>query len=82
MKNKLADLNNYLFEALEEIMDAETTEEKNNAIQKGRAVALVGTAIVKNANIQLQAYKFNVNDQPQNTSAKMPEILLVSNDSN
>lgn len=55
MQNKLADLNNYLFQALEEVQTAETKDELDVAIKKGKTVANISKGITEIASLQLQA---------------------------
>lgn len=58
MKNKLGDLNNHLFAALERLSDEDMTPEQIDQEAK-RAAAIVGVAdkIIGNANTQLTAAK-------------------------
>ena len=56
MKNTLADLNNYLFESIERLMDDELTEEGlEREIKRGEAVQKVAKTIIDNGTLALQA---------------------------
>jgi hypothetical protein len=58
MKNKLTDLNNHLFLALERLNDEDIEGEDLNAeIQRSRAIAGVAKNIVQNAALVLEAEK-------------------------
>lgn len=59
MKNKLTDLNDHLFMALERLNDEDIKGEDLNAeIQRSRAIAGVAKNIVQNAALVLEAEKF------------------------
>lgn len=59
MKNKLTDLNDHLFVALERLNDEDIKGEDLNAeIQRSRAIAGVAKNIVQNAALVLEAEKF------------------------
>ena len=56
MKNKLNDLNNYLFAQLERLDDESITgEELNTVIERGKAMTDVAAQIIANSNLQLKA---------------------------
>lgn len=56
MKNKLNDLNNYLFEQIENINGEDLTpEELQTSITKAEAITKIGESIIKNAELQLKA---------------------------
>lgn len=58
MKNKLSDLNNYLFEELERLNDDETLQNDDNLekeIKRSKAITQVANTIVQNANVILKA---------------------------
>jgi hypothetical protein len=60
MKNKLSDLNNYLFEELERLMDDEVckdTESTLREIDRSRAITDVAKTIVAAGHVQLDAIK-------------------------
>ena len=55
MKNKLTDLNNYLFEQLERINDDDlTSEQLNEAIRKANTISKISETIIKNSELQLK----------------------------
>ena len=59
MKNKLTDLNNYLFEQLERLNDDSLTEEEfKKEIARAKAVTDVSNAIINNANTALKGTQF------------------------
>lgn len=56
MKNKLTDLNNYLFEQLERINDDDlTSEQLNETIRKANTISKISETIIKNSELQLKA---------------------------
>ena len=55
--NKLSDLNNHLFEALERLNDDELMAGENGTKEIARAIADVGHTIIDNANLMLDAVK-------------------------
>lgn len=58
MKNTLADLNNYLFEAIERINDDDLSDEElEKEIKRSEAVNKIAKTIVDNGNLALQAKK-------------------------
>ena len=73
-KNKLADLNNHLFEALERLNDDDLTGEKlHQEIARANAIASTGSVIVNNAKVVLAAYKRLNPDQDA-----LPELFSVN----
>jgi hypothetical protein len=59
MKNKLSDLNNHLFMALERLNDEELTDEQlTKEAERARVIAGLATQIINGANLNLQAAKF------------------------
>lgn len=75
MRNSLQDLNNYLFQALEEIQTAESDDELDGAIKRAKAVRDIGTVIVNNANIMVKALKYQ--DEKNSIETKPVEYLLT-----
>lgn len=58
MKNKLADLNNYLFEELERLNDDEELQDENKLkreLERSKAITGVSQQIISNANVILKA---------------------------
>lgn len=59
VRNKLTDLNNYLFEQLERLNDDDLTDDQfKKEIARAKAVTDVSNAIINNANIALKGAKF------------------------
>ena len=58
MKNKLSDLNNYLFEQIENLSDNDFSDEHADLIiKKAEAVNTIAETIIKNGELQLKAMK-------------------------
>lgn len=55
MKNTLSDLNNYLFESLERLMDDSLTEEQmEREIVRSKAVTSVAQTVIQNGELALK----------------------------
>ena len=75
MKNKLIDLNNYLFEQLERLNDDSLTmEELDREIKKSKEIVKVSQTIVNNADILLKAKKYF--DETGISNEKIPLLSL------
>lgn len=77
MKNSLTDLNNYLFEQLERLMDDEVCsddEKTKMELAKTDTICKVANTIINNANTQLSAMKYREEMGMQKT--EMPQMLL------
>lgn len=75
MKNDLSSLNDYLFEELERLNDAEelsNDEAMEREIKRSKAITNVAQQIINNANTVLEAQKF-VTD---NGRIELPKMLL------
>lgn len=79
MKNKLIDLNDHLFEALERLNDDEIVgEELETEIKRSKAITGVATVIVNNASVILDAQKHMDNNGYTPHRPGMPSLLLSS----
>ncbi len=77
MKNSLSDLNNYLFEQLERLLDDEICKDEDSTkreIQKANAVTAVANSITNNAKVQLDAIRFR--EGMGLKKEEMPDMLL------
>lgn len=59
-KNKLEDLTNLLFEAIECIADAESKEEIDFTVKKGKTISSLASNVIDIANLSLQAEKLKL----------------------
>lgn len=58
MKNKLSDLNNYLFECIERLTDDELSDEQfEREIKRCEGVQKIAKTVIDNASLALQAQK-------------------------
>lgn len=57
MKNKISDLNNYLFEEIERLTDDMNDKEFDKAIKRSDAVVKVAKTIIDNGSLALQTIK-------------------------
>jgi hypothetical protein len=73
-RNKLTDLNDHLFVALERLNDEDLTGEAlESEIQRSRAVASVANQIISNGNLVLGAARFN--DDKMDAVRRLPKML-------
>ena len=80
MKNKLSDLNNYLFESIERLMDDELSDEElDREIKRSETVQKVAKTIIDNGALALQAQK-HFDEYGIQTQVEMP--LLGVTDKN
>lgn len=78
MRNKMTDLNNHLFEALERINDEDLKGEELTAeIYRAKAVSDLATTIINNADIMLKAQK-----QASELGISPPPNILELSDGN
>lgn len=75
LPNKLADLNNHLFEQLERLNDEGLSkEELKIEVSRSKAIASVATAIIGSGTLMLQAKKY----QDEFGENDMPEVLKIT----
>ena len=78
MKNTLADLNNYLFEAIERINDDSLDDTQlEMEIKRSEAVQKIAKTIIENGNLQLQAKK-HLDQYGQGESVELSMIGVTS----
>lgn len=76
VQNKLVDLNNHLFEALERLNDEELTDDKlKMEIERNKAITGVANSIISNANLALKVEEFRENYGTVKEPAKLPQFL-------
>ena len=72
MKNKLTDLNNHLFAALERLNNEDLSDKDlKQEIARGRAIASVGKEVVANAKVVLEAEQF----KRESLKPDLPELF-------
>ena len=83
MKNTLGDLNNYLFETLERLLDDNLTEEQmQREITRSQAVTAVAETVIHNGELALKTMK-HLNDMGYGNGkrdaslAPVPKMLEV-----
>ena len=57
MKNKIEDLRNHMFAALEKLSEAETPEELKSELDRSKAIADLGKVIVESAKAEVDFVK-------------------------
>ena len=84
MKNNLGDLNNYLFETLERLLDDSLTDEQmQREIIRANAVTSVAETVIHNGELALKTMQ-HLNDMGYGTDKKpeslapVPKILEVN----
>lgn len=77
MKNTLADLNNYLFEAIERINDDSLDDEQlDREIKRGEAVQKIAKTVIENGNLALQAKK-HLDDYGKGDNIELPMLGIT-----
>lgn len=80
-KNKLLDLNDVLFQQLDNLMDPNRTkEEKEEEIKISKQVVSVSQTIINNANLLLQAKKYF--DSSENSQSEIAPLLSLNEGNN
>lgn len=75
MKNTLTDLNNYLFESLERLLDDGLSEEElQKEITRSEAVTAVAETIIHNGELALRAQK-HLAEYGSERAAALPPML-------
>lgn len=78
MRNKLTDLNDYLFKQLENLMDKDLTQDElDREIKTAKQVVSVSQTIINNANLLLQAKKHF--DQVGTENSEITPLLSLGN---
>lgn len=78
MKNKLTDLNNYLFEAIERLNDDDLTDEQlEKEIKRSEAVQKVAKTIIDNGTLALHARKY-MDEYGEGDKVDMPLLGVTS----
>lgn len=83
MRNSLSDLNNYLFEQLERLMDDDMSQEQmEQEIVRSKAVTAVAETVIHNGELALKTMQ-HMNDmgygsgKPDRMLAPVPQMLEV-----
>jgi len=75
MTNKLADLNNYLFEALERVTDDSLSDEElRKEINRSQAVTSIAETIISNGTLALKA-KQHMDEYYGDGDKRLPPML-------
>ena len=78
MKNTLSDLNNYLFESIERIMDDTLSDEQlTREIKRSKAVTNIAETVIKNGHLALKSAKYV---SEYGDKAPMPKMLEADNE--
>lgn len=78
MKNTLTDLNNYLFESMERLMDDSLTEEElEREIKRSDATQKVAKTIIDNGALALQAKK-HLDEYGDGSHVELPLLGVTS----
>jgi len=76
MKNKLTDLNDHLFAALERLGDEDLDDESlRREIERSKAISGIAREVVSNANTVLRAAELNAN-----YAGSTPQFIGIGND--
>ena len=73
-RNKLMDLNDLLFEQLESLVTAETTEEIDIALKKSKAVSSLASNIINTASVALEAKKIQIEYGMNEGAGLIPQL--------
>ena len=83
-KSRLSDLNNHLFSILEDLVDptdddgnVKSSEEIEKEVKRANAVIGVSQVIIENANMQLNAMKFQAKCKDYGLKVDMPDVFAL-----
>ncbi|MCL2707183.1 MAG: hypothetical protein FWE97_03380 [Dehalococcoidia bacterium] len=77
MKNKLSDLNNHLFLALERLNDDDLTQDELlKESERARVIAGIAAQVISNANLNLQAAKLIIENGNAVAGESAENIML------
>lgn len=80
MKNTLGDLNNYLFETLERLMDDSLDpEQMEKEITRSKAVTAVAETVIHNGELALRTMQHLNEYRSDGHLAPVPKMLQVNN---
>lgn len=83
MKNKLSDLNDHLFMAIERLNDEDLTEEElDKEIKRAKAISDIAKPIIDNADLVLKAQKHMDEWGYRDAKRVMPEMLTAGKTKN
>lgn len=78
MKNTPTDLNNYLFESLERLLDDDLSEEEmQKEITRSKSICEIAGRIIDNADLTLKALKFLNDNGIEINPTDIPKMLGV-----
>ena len=73
-RNKLMDLNDLLFEQLENLITAETNEEIDRVLKTSKAVSSLASNIIATANLSLEAQKVKLEYGLEDRTTLIPQL--------
>ena len=80
MKNTLTDLNNYLFESIERLLDNELSDEElEKEIKRSETVQKVAKTIIDNGSLALQAQK-HFTEYGSDINVEIPLLGITNTD--
>jgi len=77
MNNTTSDLNNLLFEQLERLASAETSEELKNEVDRSKAITQISSQVIENGKLALEAQRLIIDNagMKDEYKAQLPEFL-------
>mgnify|MGYP001195669333 CR=1 FL=1 len=81
MKNRLVDLNNYLFETIERLNDDGLSDDQlRREIERSKAVTSAATAIIQNGELALKTMRHLDEYRTDGKLSPIPQMLLDAPD--